>query len=500
MKISQRISQLSLLLLLAACASEPPAADIALEKLYFPAAKAAEPPASTAVNEPAKITYGTLTFADGSHYQGQLVNGVCDGEGVLTQASGHVFTGLFIHNNAVEGTYRLANGETHIGHFVDFRLQGEGVKILADGTHIRARFQQGKIQGEAVVTPKDSNKQDAFQIWKNEQLVYAAPGPNTITKLQNQDRCEMLETGNDNGYWVHALGKCRRGLAHGLTYVVSNNSHELIEGEFNNGRLEQGVKFSYLPYDGGYIQTTAGPFNHFTINGVGQRYLNKQLVYVGEFVADEYHGLGSAYDADGNIIYQGNFANGERDGEGTCLYQGQQEPCMYHNGVRVDEIHIMRTTAQQQRLNLPMAGSIIEPVVKPIQSPHSLYPLPELQVSIPWSVVRPIPNYQDTLNVDAQIGSPVALMEKTGASCSAAIFLTPNDPQAGLVMVELIHRLKVQHNKTACVGGYLDKQLYSYLFRCENGQWQYLKRIVEPDNADMLNCYLNGYVTHYPAK
>lgn len=44
-----------------------------------------------------------------------------------------------------------------------------------------------------------------------------------------------------------------------------------------------------------------------------------------------------------NMIFQGEIVNGNRHGKGFCEYLGEVEPCEMNHGVRVDELHKVRT-------------------------------------------------------------------------------------------------------------------------------------------------------------
>ena len=69
---------------------------------------------------------GTITFANGDHYRGELKNGVAHGYGI----------------------YTWTNGNKYIGHFRDGKADGMGSLYLPDGLVLRSgKWRNGKYIG-----------------------------------------------------------------------------------------------------------------------------------------------------------------------------------------------------------------------------------------------------------------------------------------------------------------------------------------------------------------
>jgi len=143
-------------------------------------------------------TYGTLTLADGSTYEGWSVNGIPNGEGTRTYPNGRVHKGGFRHgkpygsgklvvNGKVEidgrwgedgqltgfgrclfasgdsyaghfkaglrhglGIYKWANGDQYDGAWVDNERNGLGIKTSADGSRYEGEFVDGRFHGSGL--------------------------------------------------------------------------------------------------------------------------------------------------------------------------------------------------------------------------------------------------------------------------------------------------------------------------------------------------------------
>eukprot|EP00054_Salpingoeca_dolichothecata_P031852 m.264814 g.264814 ORF g.264814 m.264814 type:complete len:150 (+) comp28250_c0_seq1:38-487(+) len=94
---------------------------------------------------------GVLTFADGSKYSGNFVNGMCQGLGVLVFPDSSKYEGEF-HAGKYHGSgvYQRADGMKFEGEFREGQVRGSGLLTFADGTSGRPR-QEGDWQGYELV-------------------------------------------------------------------------------------------------------------------------------------------------------------------------------------------------------------------------------------------------------------------------------------------------------------------------------------------------------------
>jgi len=94
---------------------------------------------------------GVLTWADGSRYDGQFENGVRHGQGTLVLPTGDVYTGAFQHD-AMTGSGRLEwiNGDVYEGDFVDGERTGQGAYFWRNGARYRGALVAGVPHGDGV--------------------------------------------------------------------------------------------------------------------------------------------------------------------------------------------------------------------------------------------------------------------------------------------------------------------------------------------------------------
>ena len=95
--------------------------------------------------------HGVLTWSDGSRYEGQFDNGVRHGQGTLLLPTGDLYTGEFQHD-AMTGQGRLewTNGDVYEGDFVDGERTGEGSYLWRNGARYRGGLLAGIPHGDGI--------------------------------------------------------------------------------------------------------------------------------------------------------------------------------------------------------------------------------------------------------------------------------------------------------------------------------------------------------------
>eukprot|EP00179_Madagascaria_erythrocladioides_P014418 CAMPEP_0198364718 /NCGR_PEP_ID=MMETSP1450-20131203/153807_1 /TAXON_ID=753684 ORGANISM="Madagascaria erythrocladiodes, Strain CCMP3234" /NCGR_SAMPLE_ID=MMETSP1450 /ASSEMBLY_ACC=CAM_ASM_001115 /LENGTH=362 /DNA_ID=CAMNT_0044072157 /DNA_START=611 /DNA_END=1699 /DNA_ORIENTATION=- len=98
---------------------------------------------------PSKLNgLGTMRLADGSHYMGQLQDGMMHGVGTLTCSTGLVYKGDFERGmKCGRGMTTFTDGRKHIGSYEDNEIHGHGSLHFADGSRYSGAFANGKAHG-----------------------------------------------------------------------------------------------------------------------------------------------------------------------------------------------------------------------------------------------------------------------------------------------------------------------------------------------------------------
>lgn len=97
-----------------------------------------------------KQGHGTMKWPNGDAYEGDWLGGRRTGKGVLTRASGDRYDGDFVDGKwEGEGVFSSHAGWRYEGHWHANRRQGQGVETHADGTVIRAEWDNDRLASAA---------------------------------------------------------------------------------------------------------------------------------------------------------------------------------------------------------------------------------------------------------------------------------------------------------------------------------------------------------------
>ena len=88
---------------------------------------------------------GTFTYAKGGKYDGDLVDGVPDGEGTRVWPNGSTYTGGWKDGKmSGQGEYVFPSGARYVGAWLNGKYHGEGKYTDVDGITTHAIYENGK--------------------------------------------------------------------------------------------------------------------------------------------------------------------------------------------------------------------------------------------------------------------------------------------------------------------------------------------------------------------
>lgn len=320
--------------------------------------------------------YGTFYFRGTPIYTGDIIRRVAEGKGMFYRLDGNKFFGGdlvngVLHGNGVsyfvksygenvvqyEGSYEngLRNGHGKLysssnnlwyeGGWKDGQFHGNG-KSYSDGivvydghwdNHIKTGFGKEYYLSDGLLKYEGYYDNDLYHgqgtlYFKNGikfvgELVYGDFGQGVF--YQNVDGryvvVEQIENGvgtkfyNNGDYY---LGYLKNGKANGTGKYYESDGYLLYDGEFLEDKYHGKGSYFIDEWD-----VLVGQFIKGEISQ-GKYYIDDRLIYDGQFEDYYFHGHGKLYKY-GHLFYEGEFIEGSRSGygkdyyiEGTLLYEG----------------------------------------------------------------------------------------------------------------------------------------------------------------------------------
>ena len=94
-------------------------------------------------------------------YEGEVVNGVPNGQGTMTCCDGIKYVGGYKDGEKNgQGTETFSNGEKYIGEFKDGKFHGQGTKTWSDGMYV-GKYRNGKLSTGIFY---DKNRNISFKV------------------------------------------------------------------------------------------------------------------------------------------------------------------------------------------------------------------------------------------------------------------------------------------------------------------------------------------------
>ncbi len=185
-------------------------------------------------------------------------------------------------------------------------LQGSSKDDELTKLNLRTQLREAEEKISSLSIQSDSLQLLASR--KNQQFKRKADSLSKIInqqdlQLKRKEDVKVISFRNDNGNLIHYIGETRDGLANGPGIGIWNTG-SIYRGEWiNNKRNGEG---EFVWDDGAKYK---GEFKMGERSGEGTFYYVSGEKYIGEFKKGLRDGYGVLYDRDGNVSYEGNWAN-----------------------------------------------------------------------------------------------------------------------------------------------------------------------------------------------
>ena len=172
---------------------------------------------------------GTLTYKDGSKYEGGWKNGVVHGQGISNMSFGYRYEGEYKNGfRDGQGTLTYPDGRKYVGGWKDGRYHGQGTRTNSDGSMFIGEYNH-------------------YRKWNGTE--YDKFG-NIRYKFVNGKQIKTVEDVIGNGLETLTfvdgkyVGELKDGILHGQgTYTWSNGDKYV--GEWKNGKMTGQGTFTY---------------------------------------------------------------------------------------------------------------------------------------------------------------------------------------------------------------------------------------------------------------
>jgi hypothetical protein len=257
--------------------------------------------------------YGTIIFKDGEKYIGDFVQGSFEGQGTLTRSDGGIYSGQFL-SGAFHGRGSLTDsaGNRFIGEFRNGLRHGQGALTSANGDRFNGEFREGLFHGKGTLTYKDSS---TYSGDFRDGLFH---GRGTFRNSDGSQFIGEYRSGlkNGPGVFISASGSRFEGEYRDDRWNGSG-TYQQANGETYIGEFRDGQFYGKGLYTFPNGEKYEGEFRNNNFDGRGVfNYLNG-AVYVGEFRDGKIEGTGS-YIAKSGEKYEGEYRLGKRDGRGVA--------------------------------------------------------------------------------------------------------------------------------------------------------------------------------------
>ena len=256
----------------------------------------------------AQVQRRTVTYTDGSRYEGEIRNGQRHGHGTYTYPNGDRYEGQWLNGNRTgRGTYTWADGGRYVGQFRNGNYHGRGTRTWPNGNRYEGDWRDDEMHGQGTFTWADGTR----HVGQLRSSNFHGRGTRT---WPNGNRYE--------GDW-------RDDKMHGQgTYTWASGTRHV--GEFRNDKLN-GRGTRTWP-DGSRYE---GDWRDWKMHGQGTYTWPDGSRYVGELRNNKFHGRGTRIWPNGHR-YEGDWRNDKRTGRGTYTWPDGDR---YAGEFRNDKLH-----------------------------------------------------------------------------------------------------------------------------------------------------------------
>ncbi|XP_069590333.1 radial spoke head 10 homolog B isoform X1 [Ranitomeya imitator] len=273
-------------------------------------------------------------------YEGDLVNGLYEGEGAAYYKDGNTYRGMFseglMHGR---GVYTWTDGLKYEGEFFMNFPMGHGVYTWPDGSRYEGQVYKAIRHGTGVHVSSDQ-----LVSYAGEWFMGARHGKGAI----------YYDT--EGTSWYEGDWKRNRKEGWGVQRFPSGN---IYEGQWKNDKFHGEGRMRWLSSNEEYmgqwehgVQNGAGTHTWFLKRVAGSQYALRNE-YIGNFVSGARHGQGRYYYANG-AMYDGQWRNNKKHGPGKFIFKNGR----IYIGEFVEDQIAEHPNFQYDRVNTPDLSGI----------------------------------------------------------------------------------------------------------------------------------------------
>jgi hypothetical protein len=297
---------------------------------------------------------GTLTYSDGTTYEGEFRDGRLEGNGVLKYTAGEIRRGVFVDGKLQgKGSIHYSNGADYEGELRAGQPDGQGRLTYANGGFYEGAFVGGLSQGKGKL------QYGTGDVYEGDFLAGEPHGTGVFRsvigdiyeghfvsgKRHGQGRLTFSIGDVWEGEWKQGklYGKCRKSSAQSVYDGECADDHASGTGRFEDrvAGITYDGEFRYNTFEGeGYMRTPdleyKGSFKQGLKDGAGKQTQADGTEYDGAFVRGFMQGRGvlrTKAPSGTETVYDGEFVQGQMEGTGTLRMGSVQVKGVFKDNV-----------------------------------------------------------------------------------------------------------------------------------------------------------------------